>query len=98
METPNILSAAEFRPFWIKITEGDEIMISVGKGGEEDSFMETTFSKTHNILYAAFAAWDNTNEWKVNIPEGQRLEKLSLTTVGYNYQYHPYFCFLSVFV
>ena len=70
-------------------------MISVGKGGEEDSFMETTFSKTHNILYAAFAAWDNTNEWKVNIPEGQRGKKLSLTTVGYNYQYHPFICSLS---
>ena len=69
-------------------------MISVGKGGEGDPFMETTFTKNHNILYAAFAGWnDNTNEWKINIPEEK---KLSLTTKGYNYQYHPFFCFLSV--
>ena len=71
--TPNILSPTEFRKFWIEIVEGDEIMISVGKNGEEEPFMATTFAKKHSILYAAFAAWRNfTNEWKVNIPEGKK--------------------------
>ena len=76
-DTPNILSPTEFRPFWIKITESDEVRISVGRGGEGEPFMETTFSKKYNILYAAFAAWktDNINEWKVNIPEGKVILK-----------------------
>ena len=48
-------------------------MISVGKGGEEEPFMETTFSKRHSILFAAFAGYyDNTNEWKINIPESKK--------------------------
>ena len=47
-------------------------MISVGKGGEDEPFMATTFSKKHSILYAAFAGWnDNLNEWKINIPESK---------------------------
>ena len=73
IETPNILSATEFRQFWIHITEGDgDVMISVGKNGEKDPFMATTFRKIHSILYAGFAAgWENTNEWKVTIPEGE---------------------------
>ena len=44
-KTPNILSPTEFRQFWIEITKGEEIMISVGKGGEDEPFMATTFSK-----------------------------------------------------
>ena len=47
-------------------------MISVGKKGEKEPFMETTFSKKRSILFAAFAGWDtNKNEWKVAIPESK---------------------------
>ena len=35
---------------------------------------------------------------KVDLSAYNEGQKLSLTTKGYNYQYHPYFCFLSVFV
>ena len=52
-------------------------MISVGKGGEDEPFMATTFSKKHSILYAAFAGWnDNLNEWKINIPEGKIIDNI----------------------
>ena len=69
--TPNILSQTEFRQFWVKIIKGDKIMISVGKGGENQPFMTTTFNKKKSILYVAFASQvDGNNEWNVNIKEG----------------------------
>ena len=71
--TPSIISQTEFRQFWIRIIKDDRILISVGKGGEDQPFMTTTFNKKKSILYVAFASQvDGTNEWHVNIKEGKR--------------------------
>ena len=75
IETPNILSATEFREYWIEIRKNDGIMISVGKGEEREPFMANTFSKTNSISYAGFAGWswpkEYTHDWKISVPESK---------------------------
>ncbi|KAG7203042.1 hypothetical protein KM043_010167 [Ampulex compressa] len=62
-ETPGILSADEYRGFWIRWTDG---VLTVGKEGESGPFLEFADPEPFGITYfGVCTGWGATGEWLI---------------------------------
>lgn len=65
-ETPGILSADEYRGFWIRWTDG---VLTVGKEGESGPFLEFADPEPFGITYfGVCTGWGATGEWLIEDP------------------------------
>ncbi|KAL0279187.1 UNVERIFIED_CONTAM: hypothetical protein PYX00_000797 [Menopon gallinae] len=66
VETPDILSAGEFRRFWIKWQNGS---ISAGRGDDPEPFLAFTDNEIVPIGYVGVCTgWGATGTWKIEVP------------------------------
>ena len=81
-QTDSILSTEEFREFWVQITETKlDLMIEVGRAGEDTAFMSRTWLLNiqplpwADILYIGLTTWNSPVEYNLLEP--------SMYTEGY---------------
>ncbi|CAB3370630.1 Hypothetical predicted protein [Cloeon dipterum] len=75
-ETPDVLSADEFRGFWV--SWNSDCKIEVGREGEEEPFLSFTDPEPFEIThYGLRTAWGASGEWEIEQvagPEGEEAD------------------------
>ncbi|CAB3370639.1 Hypothetical predicted protein [Cloeon dipterum] len=70
-ETPDVLSADEFRGFWV--SWNSDCKIEVGREGEEEPFLSFTDPEPFEIThYGLRTAWGASGEWEIEQGESRR--------------------------